>query len=335
MSLAPRPSCLAVSLVLALVGVPALIGCGSAGDGGPAPGKGTPANDSGATTETGTPGDEPAAEPTADPVPADLPALLARTADADVAPDLSCVGQPLPLAVGAPVDREYHLIELGGDDTDRVGGLAVELFYGNDPSKAADVTATAKKGDDDKTKTGVFQAATPSGFLAFHVPKAEGSYETTALDFDTRVEGPLLATVATNAKVDALSVLIGGSTWKPGPGLGRVVVRAVDCAGRPLAGAHVALQIDGVVAPIAAKDEAGVRRSYFSDIELPSTAKWSSRSGIAAFLDVPHGKSIKLVVRGKVDATGAASVVAIREVPFLADGILTAKITPYSTTAAK
>lgn len=334
MSLArPRSSSLAFSLFLALL-APAWGGCGSASEGGPGPVKGAPTDDAG-PSDSSTPTEQPAAEPTADPVPADLPALLARTADADVAPDLSCAGQPLPVATGTPVTRQYHLVALGGEDSDRVAGLPVELFYGNDPSKPADATGTSSKGDGDKSKMGLFDAPTPSGFLAFHVAKAEGSYETTALDFDTRVDGPLLATVATNDKVDALSVLIGGSTWKPAPGLGRVVVRAVDCAGRPLAGAHIALQVDGVVAAIAAKDAAGVRRSYFSDIELPSTAKWSSRSGIAAFMDVPHGKSLKLVVRGRVDATGAAAVVAMREVPFLADGILTAKITPFSTTAGR
>jgi hypothetical protein len=335
MSLArARSSFLALSTV-SMVSLLAAIGCSSAADAPPA--KGTPGTDAGTTLDTGSkPGENPAAEPVADPVPADLPALVARSADADLAPDLSCAGKPLPVGSGTPVAREYHLVALGGDDSDRIGGLPIELFYGNDPTKTADVTATSKDDKEDKTNTGRFEALTPSGFIAFHVPKATGSFETTALDFDTRVDGPLLATVATDDKVTALSLLIGGATWKAGPGLSRVVVRAVDCAGHPLAGAHVALQIDGVVSAIATTaDDPGVRRSYFSDVELPSTAKWSSRSGVAAFLNVPNGKSIKLVVRGKVDAAGKVEVIAMRDVPFLADGVLTAKITPYSTVTAK
>ena len=333
MSLA-RPHSMFLALSTTLLA--AAIGCGSAAE-VPAPGKGSPTDAGGGTDSGSKPSEQVAADPVADPVPAELPALVARALDADVAPDLSCAGQPLPTAKGTPTDREFHLVALGGDDSDRVGGLPIELFYNNDPSKTPDVRATSKKADGDKDKNlGTFNAPTPSGFLAFHIPKAVGSYETTALDFDTRVDGPLLATVATDDKVNALSLLIGGATWKATPGLARIVVRAVDCAGRPLAGAHVALQVDGVVSAVTTvQNDPGVRRSYFSDLELPSTAKWSSRSGVAAFLNVPVGKTVKVVVRGKVDAAGTAAVIAIREVPFLADGILTAKITPYSTSLAK
>ena len=264
MSLA-RPHSMFLALSTTLLA--AAIGCGSAAE-VPAPGKGSPTDAGGGTDSGSKPSEQVAADPVADPVPAELPALVARALDADVAPDLSCAGQPLPTAKGTPTDREFHLVALGGDDSDRVGGLPIELFYNNDPSKTPDVRATSKKADGDKDKNlGTFNAPTPSGFLAFHIPKAVGSYETTALDFDTRVDGPLLATVATDDKVNALSLLIGGATWKATPGLARIVVRAVDCAGRPLAGAHVALQVDGVVSAVTTvQNDPGVRRSYFSQV---------------------------------------------------------------------
>jgi hypothetical protein len=110
------------------------------------------------------------------------------------------------------------------------------------------------------------------------------------------------------------------------------VVRAVDCKGNPLMNAHIAMEIDHVVTGIVSTTGAtGIRRNYFGDNELPSPAKWSSHSGVAAFLDVPTGKSIRIVVRGKTADGTDVSVVAMRKVPVVADGVSTAKITPFTT----
>lgn len=312
------------------------IGCGSAASTPDHQASTTTTPDSGPVTTTtpdsGTPakpGGGPA-DPTADPIPADLPGLMAHGASADLPPDLSCAGKPLPVSNTTDgTEKEFHLVQLGGTDSDRVGGSAVEIFYANAVGGKPDVTATSANSEGGKDKLGVFQAKVPNGFVAFHVPKSEGYYDTTALDFDVRGPAPYLATVASSDKVDALSILIGGGTFTPTAGDGRLVVRAVDCAGNPLAGAHVVMEVDGVVAAIAKSGDDGVRKSYFTDTELPSAAKWTSRSGIIAFLNVPTGKSIRIVVRGKVGSS--PDVVAMRKLPVVADGVLTAKITPYAT----
>ena len=323
-----------VSTLIALSALGLAAGCGSAATSAPSSG---PAAGPGAPAEPGSPS-TPAkpgapAEPTADPVPAAIPVLSSFAVDKDVAPDFSCVGQSLPVSSAPVAPHEFHLVELGGQDSDRVGGVKVELFYGNDPSTVADVTATSKtKSDGDKKNIGVFEASTPQGFVAFHIPKSEGFVDTTALDFDVRGEGPFLPTAAANGRVDALSILIGGSSYTPAAGAGRIVVRAVDCKGNTLVNAHVALEVDGAVTAIASgSTDPGVRRSYFSDTELPGTSKWTSRSGVVAFLDVPTGKSLRLVVRGKVDGANVATVIAMRKIPVVADGIVTTKLSPFTT----
>lgn len=313
-----------VLVALATVALSATAACGGSSN---APGS---TNQPDPTHPTTTDPNAPA-DPIADPVPTNLPTLLAHGPDADIAPDLSCAGQPLPVTTSPLTQREFHLTELGGDDTARVGGLPVQLFFDNDPSHAADLTVTSGTAEGgDKKNVGVFEANTPSGFVAFHVAKTESYVETTALDLDLRGAAPFLATVAPQGTVSALSILIGGSSYTPVPGASRVVVRAVDCKGNPLAGAHVALEVDGVVTAIATGSADGIRRSYFGDTELPSDGKWTSRSGVAAFLDVPTGKSLRLVVRGN-SGSGAPTVVAMRKVPSVADGVVTAKISPYTT----
>lgn len=294
---------------------------------GPSTGDPNPTKPSGPTSDPNAP-----ADPIADPVPSDIPVLAAHAIAGDVAPDLSCAGQPLPVT-GAPLGQhEFHLTELGADDTARVGGLPVELFYDDDASHAADATYTAKAKSDDKQSTGIFQANSPQGFIAFHVAKADGYVDTTSLDLDVRGEGPFLATVAPSGTVTALSILIGGSSYTPTPGAGRLVVRAVDCKGNPLVNAHVAMEVDGVVTALAIKpNDTGIRRSYFGDAELPGPGKWSSHSGVVAFIDVPTGKSVRLVVRGKNADGTPASVIAMRKVPVVGDGVVTAKVTPYTT----
>lgn len=308
----------------------ASIACGgSAGSPEQGPSTTNPNPNPGPTNDPNAP-----ADPTADPVPADLPVLVAHATDGDVAADLSCVGQPLPVATSPLTEQTFHLTELGGDDTARVGGLPVQIFYDNDPSHAPDTTPTSKdaKSAGTKENVGVFETNSPPGFIAFHVAKADGYVETTALDLDVRGTGPFDAMVAPSGTVTALSILIGGSTYTPTPGAGRVVVRAVDCKGNPLMNTHIAMEIDHVVTGIVSTTGAtGIRRNYFGDNELPSPAKWSSHSGVAAFLDVPTDKSVRLVVRG-ITANGAEpTVLAMRKVPVVADGVVTAKITPYTT----
>jgi hypothetical protein len=304
--------------------VAASVACGgSSGSTEPSSTNPGPTGPTGPTSDPNAP-----ADPIADPIPADLPNLVAHGTDADVAPDLSCVGQSLPIATSPLTDKTFHLTELGGDDSARVGGLPVEIFYDNDPTHAADVTPTSGTGEN----KGVFETKAPDGFIAFHFAKTDAYVETLALDLDLRGAAPYDAMVAPSGTVTGLSLLIGGASYVPTPGAGRVVVRAVDCKGNPLMNAHIAMEIDHVVTGIVSTAGAtGIRRNYFGDNELPSPAKWSSHSGVAAFLDVPTGKSIRIVVRGKTADGTDATVVAMRKVPVVADGVLTAKISPFTT----
>lgn len=326
MFLSPARLALVASLTLAATA----LGCGAAPDGSPTPTGGKPAPTGTTPGATPPPASDKAADPIADPVPSDLPTLMAHATDSDVAPDLSCAGKPLPVASAPLVDKEFHLVSLGGTDSDRVSGLDVQFFFNNTLGGTADLTEKSGMGEGEKS--GVFKAKAPSGFVAFHVPASTGYVETSALDFDLRGDGPFLPTAAATDRVAALSALISNSaTYVPLQGAGRVVVRVVDCADRPLAGAHVALEVDGVVTAIAATShDSGVRRSYFGDGEFPGTGKWTSRSGVVGFLDVPASKTIRVVARGN-ETAGGATVIAMRSVPVVVDGVLTAKVTPYST----
>ncbi len=312
-----------------------LVACSGAG-GDPAPGA-KPGADAGADTKPvvdSGPTPEGVADPAADPVPAGLPALSARASEADLPADLSCFGQAQPVGIGKGDDREVHIVELGGTDNDRVAGAKAELFFSNVVSGTPDlvgVGATPENADQ-KAKAGTFNAAIPAGFIAVHFPLSEGHIETIAFDLDTRPAGFISATVAPSSTVEALSSLIGGIAYKPTPGAGRLVVRAVDCADLPLANAHVTIEVDGVVpAMVTTSDATGIRKSYFGDAELPGPGKWTSRSGVVAFLDVPNGKALRLVVRGKPDAAGAVKVLGIRKLPIVVDGVVTAKISPFKT----
>jgi len=264
-----------------------------------------------------------------DPVPAALPPLAAydKAAGAEVPADVSCLTKPLEVAHGEAADREFHLIELGGQDGDRVGDARVELFLGNSIGKAADATIMAKKADD-KSSTGIFSAAARPGWIAYRVAPATGYVPIVGLDLEIPESGAVLPAVPTADKVGALSVLIGGASYSATNGAGRAVVRVVDCGYRALANTHVVLEVDGKVRK-PSKSE-GVRRSYFSDAEFPSTGSWTSRSGVVAFLEIPAGaQNIRVVARANVD--GQVKVVGMRKIPLVADGIAAAKVFPYVT----
>ena len=140
--------------------------------------------------------------------------------------------------------------------------------------------------------------------------------------------GAVLPAVPTQEKVQLLSVLIGGTSYEPTKGAGRAVVRVKDCALHALANTHVVLEVDGKVRRPSKSD--GLRRSYFSDTEFPGPNTWTSRSGVVAFLEIPPGaKSIRLVARGKVG--GVTKVVGLRTIPLVADGLVAAKVMPFTT----
>lgn len=294
------------------------------------------AGNDGATATTGTtptntnpdPKSDPtgAVDPVADPVPSDIGELKAF-ATSDVAPDLSCFGTAMPVSRGSMGDREFHLIALGGDDSERISGVAVELFLGNKVNGAMPDASVMSPKDDDATKTGLFHAKAHAGWIGYRIAASDGTLPIVGLDLDVPDSGPVLPAAPTKDKVDALSILIGGASYTPVAGAGRVVVRAVDCQGHPLVNAHVVLEVDGKVPAVNAEGE--MRKSYFNDTELPSSGKLTSRSGVVAFLDVPAtAKSLRAVARGNVG--GTVKVLGLREVPLVQDGVATAKITPFT-----
>ncbi len=296
--------------------------------GAPSPSGSTPSN----TTPSETPDDPNAAiDPVNDPPPSALPELVAfdKAAGADVAADLSCLGKPLQIARGMPTDREFHAIELGGADGDRVGDVQVELFLGNKLGTPDSKTVAAKA--DDMAQKGVFMAKAPPGFVAYRVPASPGFVSFVGLDLEVPESGPVLTGIPTEAKVSALSVLISGGGFTATAGAGRAIVRVVDCASRPLAGVHLTVEVDGTVPALGTANSAGILRSYFGDAEFPSAAnKWSSRSGVVAFIELPGAsKSLRVVARAKV--AGAVQVVGMRAFPLVADGLTAAKVLPYTT----
>lgn len=268
-------------------------------------------------------------DPVDDPVPAGLPALMAydKVKGVEVPADLSCFSKPLEIAHGDAADREFHLIELGGQDGDRVGDAKVELFLENTINNMPDATVMAKK-TDDKLATGIFSLAARPGWIAYRVAPSAGYVPIVGLDLEVPESGPVQPAVPTEDKVAALSVLIGGSTYTATKGAGRAVVRIMDCGYRALSNTHVVLEVDGKIRKPSKSD--GLRRSYFSDSEFPSPSTWTTRSGVVAFLEIPAGaQNIRVVARANVD--GQVKVVAVRKIPLVADGIAAAKVFPYAT----
>jgi len=314
-------------LAASVIATLAIVGCaGNDGTGTPSPAPST-------TTPDPTPSGDPNAplDSSADPVPAGIPVLRAfdKAAGAEVAVDLSCAGKPLPVSRGPATDREFHLINLGGQDIDRAGDAKVDIFLDNKFEMPADATVQVKK-TDDPTTSGVFTTKAQPGWIAFRaVPSGTSAYlPIIGLDLEVPDTGAVLPTLPTQEKVNMMSILIGGSDYEASKGSGRAVVRVVDCQGRPMVNTHVVLEIDGKVGKPAKTD--GLRRSYFSDTEFPSmSTTWTSRSGVVAFIEIPAGaKSIRAVARGIVD--GQTKVIGLRPMPLVADGVTTAKLFPYA-----
>src|SRR5690349_15310587 len=106
--------------LLAAVAAVSLVACASADGTDKSP---TPTTKPGDTNPTPTTDPNAALDPVDDPVPAGLPALTAYSKEkgVELPVDLSCFAKPMTISNGAPASKEFHLIELGGADTDRVG----------------------------------------------------------------------------------------------------------------------------------------------------------------------------------------------------------------------
>jgi len=299
----------------------ALTACSSSGGEPPTPPADTGVSDTGDASTLPTPLD-----PVNDP-PGDLPAALGHSlvTSEDSPADFSCYGSPLVIARGAPADREFHVIELGGADSDRVGGVSVDLYF-DDTFKKSDLTVTSLKSDD-KTKNGTFTAKVSAGYISYRFPASPGYLETYGIELDVPDTGPSLPAVANADKVTALSILIAGASFTATKGAGRIVVRIMDCKGHAVMGAHVLLEVDGAVPKITPGE--GIRRNYFSDNELPSAGKYTSRSGVVAFLEIPPAaKSIRLVARAK-GGDGVIKPIVMRTMPVVGDSLVAATVFPY------
>lgn len=299
------------------------------------------ANDAG--TDTGTTSDaaggrkldgEPAADVTPDPVPADLPVVMGRTkasagAQMDVPADFSCQGTTQPPSDGKLVERDFHTVELAGGDTDRVPGVKFEILYGNKFPGTADQTATSSMGADAMDPTrGSVKLKTPGSNMAWHVLPSPGFFEVVVLDYSVDADQLIVpVTAAPDGKVAVIETLVGGSGYAHTPGNNRYVVTVRDCKDLDLMGVHLSLERDGKTAEVK---EGGVRRSYFGDNKLPSNGKWTSRVGIVAFVGVAPASKLRLVARARLSPGAAPEVIAMRSLPALPDGIVTAIVGPQT-----
>lgn len=275
---------------------------------------------------------DPAADNAIDPAPADLPVVIARTKAtpgpaADTKADFSCQGQPQLGGDGKPVERDFHTVELGGADTDRVPNVKFEISFVNKYPGTADLTLTSSMGTGDTDPTrGSVKAKTPAGNLTWHVLPATGFFEIVVLDYSVDADQLIVpVTAAPESKVAVIETLVGGSGYMHTKGNSRYVVTVRDCNDLDLYGVHLSLEVDGKTAEIK---EGGVRRSYFGDNKLPSNAKFTSRTGIVAFVNVPSTDSLRLVARGRLTEGGPVEVLGMRKLPKLPDGIVTAIVAP-------
>jgi hypothetical protein len=302
-----------------------------------------PANtaDTGTTTDSvvsDTPGGrkldgDPAADNAVDPTPMDIPVVVARTKATpgpatDVKPDFSCQGQTQMASDGKPVERDFHTVELSGTDADRVPSMKFEISFVNKYPAPVDLSLTSSAGTDAMDPTrGSVKAKTPGGNLTWHVLPATGYYEIVVLDYSVDADQLIVpVTAAPEAKVAVIEALVGGSGYSHTPGNSRFVVTVRDCQDFDVMGVQLSLEVDGKTAEVK---EGGVRRSYFGDNRLPSTAKWTSRSGIVAFVGVPSTDNLRLVARGRLTEGGPIEVLAMRKMPKLPDGVVTAIVAPH------
>jgi hypothetical protein len=312
--------------VLASLTALTLIACGGT-DGATA--NGQPTSDASPSTPDAAPASPDPSEPSnapEDPIPAAIPALAAFGNRVDQPIDLSCVGNPLPPNGTTATDREFHALELGGDDSTRVANAKIELFFDDQLKPPADATITTPDGD--ATSKGLFHAKVAPGWLAYRVTSPpEGYLPIYALDLEVPATGPVLPAIPASGTVEILSALIGPSGYTATKGTGRAVVRVIDCKYNQVQNAHVTIEVDGK--SMSPKKAAGnILRGYFTDAEFPGTAAWTSRSGVVAFLEIPgNAKTIKVVARGMIG--GQERVIAVRTIPLLADGVTTAKMFPY------
>jgi hypothetical protein len=265
---------------------------------------------------------EPPKDVSADPPPGSLAEAVGRELPpgaTDLPLDLSCMGTPMPIKTGDPVERTLKTAELGNADS-LIPETNVEIFYSNTLAGTADVSATSAK------TTADFIAKIPPGFFLVRTKKT-GLIETVAYDWYVDKETTLTFAIGNPDNLTALQVLIGGAEYMHPAGSGRVVAKLKDCKQHDIANAHVVLEVDGkIVAPVTTGD--GLRRNYFGDNELPSKATVTSRSGVVAFLGVPASAPIRLIAYGKTG--GAVVPIGIRSLKAVPDGVVTVFITPWN-----
>ncbi len=281
-------------------------------------------------TPPGTIDGDPALDPAADPPPATLPVVAAFDGSGDVAPDLSCGGQPMPDGTTSPAERELHFAQLGGTDADRVEEIPFDVFLGNRVTGAPDASGTSSKGSSasDPTRGTASVSLGAEGFVATRTAAATGYLETFQLDLWVPKDGPVLVAATPESAIAATEVLIGGVGFTTAADRARVVVTVADCQRRPMSGVHVVLEVDGAVVPPVTSD-VGLRRGYFGDTQLPDSAlTHTSRSGIVGFLDVP-AKSVRLVARGRKTADGPIEVLATRPLSPKAGAVTTALVSAF------
>lgn len=285
-----------------------------------------PASDAGTDTAVADTGGSkndgvPPTDVSADPAPTSMANAVGfqpPSGPADLPLDLSCVGTAMPLAAGTTIDRTLKTTELG-DPTALVPETDVEIFTANKLGAAADLTGKSA------AATAEIAAKIAPGFFLARTRKS-GLLETVAYDHWIDKETVFPLTIAVPTKIEALEALSGGADFKREPGTSRLVVQVRDCLRNNVTNAHVVIEIAGkVVKPVTTG--AGIYRNYLGDNELPSSAAVTSRSGVVAFLNVPASAPVRFIAYAKT-AAGVVPI-AIRTLPPVADGVVTALITPW------
>jgi hypothetical protein len=308
-------------LAFATATLAAAAGCSSSSEGT------TPATDAGA--DASSPWGTPFADPTTDPEPTGLGAMTVLDASKnDVAPDFSCVGKPQVVNSGAATDTLVHLIVIGNDDSERVGGVKVDVWKTNKVSGTPDLTPTSAAGAKTDATTGTFTVNAGKEWMSLHAPASATAYE--IFSTDIHLDSPFAtAYIADKSTVDAIHSLIRSTpTYDPNSGL--LVVRAADCQNRPIANALMHIEVDGALVVPATKGGNALVRSYFAEAEFPESGrKFTSRSGVAVFVGVPVGKKVRVAMRGRKATGGALEIVGVRSQKVADMAVTTSRVLPW------
>lgn len=295
--------CVASRVLVAIVVVLALSGCGAKSSSSVDAGPPTPPDGS---------------------IPADLPLLVADYA--------SCAGSAAPLA-----DGRGPIVVVAQDLTVPAAlfsDLTVRYFEGNDVHDAPCVAPGCQEvvvGPDGSASL-MSQLGGWSAYRVFGRPGPTPS--TTPLDSVAyNVRAPSVAGGVLDVAVvpDSLgTALVGCCDRDAVPGSGVLLVRVVDCAGNPVAGA-VVVAYHGDAPLLTRAPSAAARYVYLGDDRFPvGDATSTMGSGRAAALDLPVD-TVPVRIEAWGPTAAGLTLLGCESVPLLADGVALVDLGPLRT----